>query len=248
MSARHPRTLSPTSSSPHEAHCKKQERRSSSRLQRLAWWRPTARDNSLIAHACMHPQVRARWGGQFRLKAGCSDDVELNVLGCRVDILGTSCDQCVCMVRCCFTSAETIRLIKTGSPGRPPRLSQLLISKQVVIGNVGQWFWRHPIIEPLASRTLKKYIYKKISSCFRKARWEYAYNFIYVDDGACSRPDRCPDFDLGGWHRVPQHVVDVPIPLFNWHPIVTPLSTSMSVCASPSASIVVTFLKSTRLG
>ena len=49
--------------------------------------------------------------------------VELNVLGCRVDILGTNCDQCVSMVQCCFTSTETIRLIRTGSPGRPPRLS-----------------------------------------------------------------------------------------------------------------------------
>ena len=38
------------------------------------------------------------------------DDMELNVLGCRVDILGTNCDQCVCMVQCCFTSTETIRL------------------------------------------------------------------------------------------------------------------------------------------
>ena len=33
-----------------------------------------------------------------------------------VDILGTNCDQCVCMVQCC------IRLIRTGSPGRPLRL------------------------------------------------------------------------------------------------------------------------------
>ena len=51
------------------------------------------------------------------------DYVELNVLRCRVDILGTKCDQCVCMVQRCFTSTETIRLIRTGSPGRPPRLS-----------------------------------------------------------------------------------------------------------------------------
>ena len=51
------------------------------------------------------------------------DDVELNVLGCRVDILGTNCDQCISMVQCCFTSTETIRLIRTGGPGRPPRLS-----------------------------------------------------------------------------------------------------------------------------
>ena len=39
------------------------------------------------------------------------DDVELHVLGCRVDILGTNCDQCVCMVQCCFPSTETVRLI-----------------------------------------------------------------------------------------------------------------------------------------
>ena len=51
------------------------------------------------------------------------DDVELNVLGCQVDIFGTNCDQCVSMVQCCFTSTETVRLIRTESPGRPPQLS-----------------------------------------------------------------------------------------------------------------------------
>ena len=40
-----------------------------------------------------------------------------------VDILGTSRDQCVSMVQYCFTSTETIRLVRTDSPGRPPRLS-----------------------------------------------------------------------------------------------------------------------------
>ena len=40
-------------------------------------------------------------------------------------MLGTNCDQCVSMVQCCFTSTETVRLIRTGSPGRPPRLSHL---------------------------------------------------------------------------------------------------------------------------
>ena len=40
-----------------------------------------------------------------------------------VGMLGTNCDQCVCMVQCCFTSTETIRLIRDGSPGRPPPLS-----------------------------------------------------------------------------------------------------------------------------
>ena len=39
------------------------------------------------------------------------------------DILATNCDQCVSMVRYCFTSTKTVRLVRTGSPGRPPRLS-----------------------------------------------------------------------------------------------------------------------------
>ena len=39
------------------------------------------------------------------------------------DILGTNCDQCLSMVQCCFTGIETIRFVRTESPGRPPRLS-----------------------------------------------------------------------------------------------------------------------------
>ena len=39
------------------------------------------------------------------------------------DILGTNCDQRRSTVQCCFTSTETVRLIRTESPGRPPRLS-----------------------------------------------------------------------------------------------------------------------------
>ena len=40
-----------------------------------------------------------------------------------VDILRTSCDQCRSMVQYSFTSTETRRLVRTDSPGRPPRLS-----------------------------------------------------------------------------------------------------------------------------
>ena len=40
-----------------------------------------------------------------------------------VDILGTSCDQCRSMAQYSFTSTETRRLVRTHSPGRPPRLS-----------------------------------------------------------------------------------------------------------------------------
>ena len=39
------------------------------------------------------------------------------------DILGTSWDQCRSMVQYSFTSTETRRLVRTDSPGRPPRLS-----------------------------------------------------------------------------------------------------------------------------
>ena len=64
------------------------------------------------------------------------DDVGLHVLGYRVDILGTNCDQCVSMVQCCFTSTETIRLIRTGSPGRPPRLSHRSWLPETVVAGV----------------------------------------------------------------------------------------------------------------
>ena len=47
---------------------------------------------------------------------GVLEDVELRVLGCLVDIIGTNCDQCVNMVQCCFTSTETVRLIRDGEP------------------------------------------------------------------------------------------------------------------------------------
>ena len=44
--------------------------------------------------------------------------------GMWVDIIGTNCDQCGSRVQCCFTSTKTVRLVRTESPGRPPRLSR----------------------------------------------------------------------------------------------------------------------------
>ena len=49
------------------------------------------------------------------------------------DILGANCDQCRSMVQCCYTSTETVRLIKMESPGQPPRLSHSGLS-----GSVGE--------------------------------------------------------------------------------------------------------------
>ena len=50
--------------------------------------------------------------------------VLLNVFRCQLTyILGTSWDQCRSMVQHCFASTETVRLVRTESPGRPPRLT-----------------------------------------------------------------------------------------------------------------------------
>ena len=51
------------------------------------------------------------------------DDCRASCPRMSVDILGTNCDQCMSMVQCCFTSTETVRLVRTESPGRPPQLS-----------------------------------------------------------------------------------------------------------------------------
>ena len=69
--------------------------------------------NGWWLHACMlfccrsvsFESPTATWGVSV---TDDDDDVELNVLGCRVDMLGTNCDQCVCRVQCCFTSTETV--------------------------------------------------------------------------------------------------------------------------------------------
>ena len=78
--------------------------------------------------------------------AACThdDDVELHqCLRMSVDILRTNCDQRVRMVQCCFTSTETTRLIRTESPGRPPRLSRRswTLPAPTYVGNVciGTW-------------------------------------------------------------------------------------------------------------
>ena len=65
-------------------------------------------------------EIRVRTSLPNHTAKMADEDVELNVLGCRVDILGTNCYQWVSMVQCCFTSTDTVRLIRTGSPGQRP--------------------------------------------------------------------------------------------------------------------------------
>ena len=61
---------------------------------------------------------------------------------------GTSWDQCVSMVQYYFTSTETVRLVRTDSPGWPPRLSHsswtmvaLFFSKNQLYRKFQLWLW-----------------------------------------------------------------------------------------------------------
>ena len=56
------------------------------------------------------------------------------------DILGTSWDQCQSMVQYSFTSTETRRLVRTDSPGRPPRLSHSSWTIRIMTFTPG---WKH---------------------------------------------------------------------------------------------------------
>ena len=59
-----------------------------------------------------------------------------------VDTLGTNCDQRRSNVQCCFTSTETVRLIRTESSGRPPRLSHCSSTLKWKFGKNGISFSR----------------------------------------------------------------------------------------------------------
>ena len=77
-----------------------------------------------------------------------------------VDILGTSCDQYRSMVQYSFTSTETRRLVRTDSPGRPPRLSHsswtmTLPAQRTGFNTLDNWGHKTPI-QSKRKRTGKK--------------------------------------------------------------------------------------------
>ena len=100
---------------------------------RLVWMQTGGQAQTSVTCYDTHLQ---RWcsGDVGRCDAAAGGAVVLlNVLGSvSVDILGTSWDQCVSMVQYCFTSTETIRLVRTESPGRPPRLSHTRLLNSAV--------------------------------------------------------------------------------------------------------------------
>ena len=121
-----------------------------------------------------------------------------------VDILGTNCDQCVCMVQCCFTSTVTIRLIRTGSPGRPPRLSH-------------SWTLLHgyshgPVYRSMGRATRHVKLIRAWNLCMMAGRkwaklwemflWSYASDSSYIS-GMCHRAWRVAvTFALGSLQRL----------------------------------------------
>ena len=101
------------------------------------------------------------------------------------DILGTGWDQCRSTVQYSFTSTETRRLVRTDSPGRPPRLSHsswtmtpfpplspslinILVSVDVKQNNSRHWFVHRSMklpVTPLTQSTLSTHV--RLSSLSR---------------------------------------------------------------------------------
>ena len=103
---------------------------SSSGVSAMLSYRALAKNICCNTHTTTGGQ--GTWVARSRDKSGEEDydgDVELQCPWMSVDILGTNCDQCVSMVQYCFTYTETIRLVRTESPGRPPTFTQLLKSE-----------------------------------------------------------------------------------------------------------------------
>ena len=66
-------------------------------------WGPQRRDFRRTHYSGSESQQKIV---QHKHNGDDDDDVKLSVLGCWVDISGTNCDQCVCMVQCCFTRPQ----------------------------------------------------------------------------------------------------------------------------------------------
>ena len=96
-----------------------------------------------------------------------------------VDILGTSWDQCASMVQYCFASTETIRLVRTESPGRPPRLSH------------SSWTLNIYIRAKMRSETFPTQ--KMLGLCYTFSTWHRTQSFLHC---AVPRSHREPCFSI----------------------------------------------------
>ena len=217
-----------------------------------------------------HYQRVLSWGDRMRdvTTPKDDDDVEINVLGCRVDILGRNCDQCVSMVQSCFTSTETVRHIRTGSPGRPPRLSHsswtLMTAPKLAISVVNDlWcFPPHCHLHPPVS-----FRFRCELDCKRSALWPPTHPFDHPStplterlslgflrriktrkqlDSALSPPaDRSVQCDnLSRRSSLPLKPTDVRLRVWVHHPS---LSLSLSICLSLSLSLSVCLSLSSSL-
>ena len=89
-----------------------------------------------------------------------------------VDILGTSCDQCRSIVQYSFTSTETRRLVRTDSPGRPPRLSH---SSWTIKTDAYKPTYFHTYLSPYPftyeSTYIRIYLTDSFLTCWRSKLW-----------------------------------------------------------------------------
>ena len=111
-------------------------------LMTAIWWETAQRQVVHKDRCCrlqfLHTKNIPIWVGSKRLIfIYDDDDVELNVFGCRVDVLEANCDQCLSVVQRRFTSTETVRLLRTGNPGRPPWLSHSSWTLYIYLINKG---------------------------------------------------------------------------------------------------------------
>ena len=129
--------------------------------------------------------------GEFTQISPDDDGVELNVLGCRV-VLGTNCDQCVNMVQCCFTSTETIRLIRTATS----TFTQLLNSE------LSPALWRLLQAALLTGSELQVFSSDRFCQA-EKIRQEAAKQRIIHQLSSLVAPDE--GLINSSWHRVLPH-------------------------------------------
>ena len=92
--------------------------------------------------------------------------VQLCCLMSSVDILGASWDQCWSMVQYCFKSMETIRLVRTVSPGQPPQLSHSSWTMAV--------FFKLIIIMKIHKKWLVHYCQKEVTCTQLLLSWSFS--------------------------------------------------------------------------
>ena len=107
-----------------------------------------------------------------------------------VDILRTSWDQCRSMVQYSFTSTETKRLVRTDSPGRPPRLSH------------SSWTMRHSVPTCLLYTTIGQLLIVVLQQTGRHCDTMFGrWRIVATTTWALTENIRVMDFEVNSWQN-----------------------------------------------